>query len=120
VIQENLAIERDMAAAAAAEAIKVSKELAKVKESSQIAIAEAQNKNHKLQQFLERESSKIMTAMSVVHKEKHVASLAASEAAASANQAGQVLADILGSFNSEMAKAQRLSLQLQVPFIFIT
>ncbi|CAK9277147.1 unnamed protein product [Sphagnum jensenii] len=112
-LQENLAIERDMAAAAAAEAIKVSKELAKVKESSQIAIAEAQNKNHKLQQFLERESSKIMTAMSVVHKEKHVASLAASEAAASANQAGQVLADILGSFNSEMAKAQRLSLQLQ-------
>ncbi|CAM6025460.1 unnamed protein product [Sphagnum balticum] len=112
-LQENLAIERDMAAAAAAEAIKVSKELAKVKECSQIAIAEAQNKNHKLQQFLERESSKIMTAMSVVHKEKHVASLAASEAAASANQAGQVLADILGSFNSEMAKAQRLSLQLQ-------
>ncbi len=120
MIQENLAIERDMAAAAAAEAIKVSKELAKVKECSQIAIAEAQNKNHKLQQFLERESSKIMTAMSVVHKEKHVVSLAASEAAASANQAGQVLADILGSFNSEMAKAQRLSLQLQVPFIFIT
>ncbi|CAM6034206.1 unnamed protein product [Sphagnum compactum] len=112
-LQKNLAIERDMAAAAAAEAIKVSKELTKVKECSQIAIAEAQNKNHKLQQFLERESSKIMTAMSVVHKEKHVASIAASEAAASANQAGQVLADILGSFNSEMAKAQRLSLQLQ-------
>ncbi len=48
MIQENMATERDMAAAAAAEAIKVSKELAKVKEHSLIAIAEAQNRNQEV------------------------------------------------------------------------
>ncbi|KAH8962114.1 hypothetical protein BDL97_05G085800 [Sphagnum fallax] len=110
---ENLATERDMAAAAAAEAIKVSKELAKVKEHSLIAVAEAQNRNQEVQQYLERETSKLLNAMSAVHKEKHVASLAASEASASALRAQQVLAELLGSFNSEMAKAQKLTMQLQ-------
>jgi len=114
MIQENLATERDMAAAAAAEAIKVSKELAKVKEHSLIAVAEAQNKNQEVQQCLERETSKLLNAMLAVHKEKHVASLAASEASASALRAQQVLAELLGSFNSEMAKAQKLTMQLQV------
>ncbi|CAK9876697.1 unnamed protein product [Sphagnum jensenii] len=112
-LQENLATERDMAAAAAAEAIKVSKELAKVKEHSLIAVAEAQNRNQEVQQYLERETSKLLNAMSAVHKEKHVASLAASEASASALRAQQVLAELLGSFNSEMAKAQKLTMQLQ-------
>jgi hypothetical protein len=68
MIQENLATERDMAAAAAAEAIKVSKELAKVKEHSLIAVAEAQNRNQEVQQCLERETSKLLNAMSAVHK----------------------------------------------------
>ncbi len=52
--------------------------------------------------------------MSVVHKEKHVASLAISEASASALRAQQVLAELLGSFNSEMGKTQKLTMQLQV------
>jgi hypothetical protein len=49
MIQENLATERDMAAVAAAESIKVSKELAKVKEHSLIVVAKAQNKNQEVQ-----------------------------------------------------------------------
>jgi len=49
MIQENLATERDMAAATTAESIKVSKELAKVKEHSLIAIVEAQNRNQEVQ-----------------------------------------------------------------------
>jgi hypothetical protein len=49
MIQENLATERDMAATAAAESIKVSKELAKVKEHSLIVVAEAQNRNQEVQ-----------------------------------------------------------------------
>jgi len=48
MIQENLATERDMAVTVAAEFIKVSKELAKVKEHSLIAIAEAQNRNQEV------------------------------------------------------------------------
>jgi hypothetical protein len=45
MIQENLATERDMAAVVVAESIKVSKELAKVKEHSLIVVAETQNRN---------------------------------------------------------------------------
>jgi len=52
--------------------------------------------------------------MSAVHKEKHVASLTASEASASTLKAQQVLAKLLGSFNSKMEKAQKLTMQLQV------
>jgi hypothetical protein len=50
--------------------------------------------------------------MSAMHKEKHVASLATSEASASALRAQQVLAELLGSFNSEMEKAHKLTMQL--------
>jgi hypothetical protein len=52
--------------------------------------------------------------MSAVYKEKHVASLVVSEASASTLKAQQVLAKLLGSFNSEMEKAQKLTMQLQV------
>jgi hypothetical protein len=114
MIQENLATERDMAAIAAVESIKVSKELAKVKEHSLIAVVEAQNRNQEVQQCLERETSKLLNAMSAVHKEKHVASFATSKAFAFALRAQQVLAELLGSFNSEMEKAQKLTMQLQV------
>jgi len=76
MIQENLATERDMATVAGAESIKVNKELAKVKEHSLIAVAEAQNRNQEVQQCLERETSKLLNAMSAMHKEKHVTSLA--------------------------------------------
>jgi len=53
MIQENLATERDMVAAAIAESIKVSKELVKVKEHSLIVVAEAQNRNQEVQRCLE-------------------------------------------------------------------
>jgi len=114
MIQENLATETEMAAVATTESIKVSKELTKMKEHSLIVVAEAQNRNQEVQQCLERETSKLLNAMSAVHKEKHVASLAASEASASALRAQQVLVELLGSFNSEMEKAQKLTMQLQV------
>jgi hypothetical protein len=49
MIQENLATNRDMAVAVATESIKVSKELAKVKEHSLIIVTEAQNRNQEVQ-----------------------------------------------------------------------
>jgi hypothetical protein len=120
MIQENLATKRDMAADVAVESIKVSKELAKVKKHSLIDITEAQNRNLEVQQCLERETSKLLNAMLAVHKEKHVASLAALEASASALRAQQVLVELLGSFNLEMEKAQKLTMQLQVHVYFAT
>jgi alanyl-tRNA synthetase len=118
-MQENLAIERDLAAAAASEARRMSQELAKEKEYALIAVTEAGEKNQKLQEFLERESSKIMHAVAVVQQEKDAASHAASEATSSALKAGEMLSEVLNSFNTEMAKARTMSLQLQVVyFIF--
>ncbi|CAM6042630.1 unnamed protein product [Sphagnum compactum] len=113
-LQENLAIERDFAAAAASEARRMSQELAKEKEYALIAVTEAGEKNQKLQEFLERESSKIMHAVAVVQQEKDAASHAASEATSSALKAGEMLSEVLNSFNTEMAKARTMSLQLQV------
>lgn len=103
-----------MAGEAAAEARKLSQELAKEKEYAIVAVSEAREKNQELQVYLERESSKIMHAIAVVHKEKDTASQAASDATSAALKAGEVLAEVLGSFNTEMAKARRMSMQLQV------
>lgn len=103
-----------MAAAAASETRRVSQDLVKEKEFALVAVQEARQKNQELQEFLERESSKIMNTIIVVQKERDTASQAASEATSSALKAGEVLAEVLGSFNLEMAKARRLSMQLQV------
>jgi hypothetical protein len=120
-MQENLAIERDFAVAAASEARKVSQELAKQREYALIAVSEAGEKNQKLQEFLERESSKIMHTVAIIQQEKDTAAHAASEATTSALKAGEVLTEVLGSLKPEMAKARTRNLQLQVhivPFDF--
>jgi hypothetical protein len=113
-MQENLAIERDFAVAAASEARKVSQELAKQREYALIAVSEAGEKNQKLQEFLERESSKIMHTVAIIQQEKDTAAHAASEATTSALKAGEVLTEVLCSLKPEMAKARTRNLQLQV------
>ena len=92
----------------------VSQEVLKEKEAALAAFQEVRQKSQELQEYLEKESPKLVTAMVVVQKERDTASQAAAEATSSAIKAGGVLAEVLGSFNLEMAKARHINMQLQV------
>jgi hypothetical protein len=113
-MQENLLTEKDMAIAAASEARRVSQEVLKEKEAALVAFQEVRQKSQELQDYLEKESPKLVTAMVVVQKERDTASQAAAQATSSAIKAGELLAEVLGSFNLEMAKARHINMQLQV------
>lgn len=117
--QGKLAAEKDIAIAAASEARMVSEEVLKEKEAALAAFQEVRQKSHELQAYLEKESPKLLTAMVVVQKERDTASKAAAEATSSAMKAGEVLAEVLGSFNLEMAKARHTNMQLQVLFQYL-
>jgi hypothetical protein len=114
LLQENLAIEKDMATEAASEARRVSEELMQEKESALQAVQEARLKNQEIQEYLERERSKLVQAMLVVQQERDTAAKAASDATSSALKAGEVLAEVLGTLNVQTAKARRVSSKLQV------
>jgi len=92
----------------------VSQEVLKEKEAALAAFQEVRQKSQELQDYLEKENPKLVTAMVVVQKERDTASQAAAEATSSAMKAGGVLAEVLGSFNLEIAKARHINMQLQV------
>ena len=119
-MQENLVIEKGLAVAAASEARKVSQEVLKEKEAALAAFQEARQKSQEIQDYLEKESPKLVTAMVVVQKERDTASQAAAQATSSAMKAGELLAEVLGSFNLEMAKARHINMQLQVNTITLS
>lgn len=103
-----------MATKAASEARRVSEELLQEKESALQAVQEARLKNQEVQEYLERERSKVVQAMLVVQQERDTAAKAASDATSSALKAGEVLAEVLGTLNVETAKARRVNSKLQV------
>ncbi|KAG0553581.1 hypothetical protein KC19_12G022600 [Ceratodon purpureus] len=113
LLQENLVTEKELAIAAASETRMVSQQVLKEKEAALVAFQEVRQKSQELQDYLEKESPKLVTAMVVVQKERDTASQAASEATSSAMKAGELLAEVLGSFNLEMAKARHINMQLQ-------
>lgn len=118
-VQDNLIAEKEIVASAMYEARKVSQELQKEKEATLVIVQEARQKHKELQDYLERESSRLLSALMIVHKERDAASQAASEATSSAMKAREVLAEILDTYNLEMAKVRHVSLQLQVQHIYI-
>jgi len=103
-----------MATAAASEARLISEAVLKEKETTLAAFQEVRQKSHELQDYLERESPKLLTAIVVVQKERDTASQAAAEATSFAMKAGELLSEVQGSFNLEMAKARHINMQLQV------
>jgi hypothetical protein len=104
-VQDNLIAEKEIVASAMYEARKVSQELQKEKEATLVIVQEARQKHKELQDCLERE--------------RDAASQAASEATSSAMKAREVLAEILDTYNLEMAKVRHVSLQLQVQHIYM-
>lgn len=99
------------------EARKISQELQREKEATFVIVQEARQKHKELQDYLERESSRLSTALMIVQKERDAASQAASEATSAAMKAKEVLSDILCTYDTEMAKVRHVSLQLQVQHI---
>lgn len=83
------------------------------REAATEAIGEAKQLRLEFQELMVQENTRLKTAISLVHKERDLAATAASEASTSAVKAGEVLAEVLGSFNQEMSKARRKSYQLQ-------
>jgi shikimate 5-dehydrogenase len=118
-VQDNLIAEKEIVASAMYEARKVSQELQKEKEATLVIVQEARQKHKELQDCLERESSRVLTALVIAQKERDAASQAASEATSSAMKAREVLAEILDTYNLEMAKVRHVSLQLQVQHIYM-
>lgn len=113
-MQENLTLESDFVAAAMYEARMLTQELRKEKECALVTIQEARQRHQELQGCLERESPRLLTALTAVQKERETALQAASEATSSAAKAGEALAEILGTYDLEMVKARQMSLRLQV------
>ncbi|KAG0629748.1 hypothetical protein M758_1G127100 [Ceratodon purpureus] len=111
--QDNLIAEKEILASTMHDAQKVSQELQKEKEVTLVIVQEARQKHKELQDYLERESSRLLTTLMIVQKERDSASQAASEATSSAMKAREVLAEILDTYNLEMAKLRHVSLQLQ-------
>lgn len=109
--------EKDSVASAMYEARKMSLELQREKEATFGDVQEARQKHKDLQEYLERESSRLSTALMIVQKERDAASQAASEATSSAKKAREVLSDVLCAYDTEMANVRRLSSQLQVPYL---
>lgn len=109
--------EKDSVASAMYEARKMSLELQREKEATFGVVQEARQKHKDLQEYLERESSRLSTALMIVQKERDAASQAASEATSSAKKAREVLSDVLCAYDTEMANVRRLSSQLQVPYL---
>lgn len=105
--------EKDSVATAMYEARKMSQELQREKEATFVIVQESRQKHKELQDFLERESSRLSTALMIVQKERDASSQAASEATSSAVKAREVLSEILCTYDSEMAKVHHLSRQLQ-------
>lgn len=110
-MQENLITENDSVASALYEARKASQELLRENEATFVIVQEARKKHKELQDYFERESSRLSTALMIVHKERDAASLAASEATSSAMKARNVLSDILQTYDLEMAKVRHLQVQ---------
>lgn len=55
----------------------------------------------------------------MAERQKDVAAAAAADASMSATKAGDILTEMLGSFNNEMANARRKTVQLQVRSRFV-
>ncbi|KAL2622590.1 hypothetical protein R1flu_002795 [Riccia fluitans] len=83
------------------------------KDAALQAVADAKRKSEEFQQFLLQEKTRLRNAVAMVQHERDAAAAAASEASSSALKAGEVMAEMLGSFNQEMNKARRKSSQLQ-------
>ncbi|KAL3691453.1 hypothetical protein R1sor_005104 [Riccia sorocarpa] len=83
------------------------------KEAALQAVVEAKRQSDEFQEFLLQEKTRFRNAVAMVQHERDAAAAAASEASSSAIKAGEVLAEMLGSFNQEMNKARRKSSQLQ-------
>jgi hypothetical protein len=77
------------------------------------AYSDAKRLRLEFQEFMEQEQTRLKTAVSLVYKERDLAATAASEASTSAVKAGEVLAEMLASFNQDMSKARRKTYQLQ-------
>ena len=118
-MQDNLAAEKEIVVSAMYEARKVSQELQREKEATLVIVQEARQKHKELQDYLERESSRLLTALMIVQKERDAASQAASEATSSALKAREVLGEILNTYDLEMANIRHVSLQLQVQHIYM-
>ena len=113
-LQENLTVENDFVVAAMCEARKVSQELQKEKEAALVTVQEARQKHLELQDCLDRENPRLLTALTEVQKERDTALQAASEATSSAAKAGEALAEILDTYKLEMIRARQIRSQLQV------
>ncbi|KAG6550545.1 hypothetical protein Mapa_007914 [Marchantia paleacea] len=86
--------------------------IASEKDAAIQALAEAKKKSAEFQEFLLQEKTGMRHAVAIVQHERDAAAAAASDASNSAIKAGEVLAEVLGSFNQEMNKARRKSSQL--------
>lgn len=113
-LQENLTVEYNVVVSAMREAQNLSKELQREKEAALEGVQEARQRQKELQDFLEKEGSKLLITLTEVQKERDTASQAALEATSSATKAAEVLAQIMDSYNLEMAKARVMSIELQV------
>nr|PNR43483.1 hypothetical protein PHYPA_015864 [Physcomitrium patens] len=111
--QENLTVEYNVVVSAMREAQNLSKELQREKEAALEGVQEARQRQKELQDFLEKEGSKLLITLTEVQKERDTASQAALEATSSATKAAEVLAQIMDSYNLEMAKARVMSIELQ-------
>lgn len=103
-----------MANAAASKMRLVNQEVLKEKGATLVAFQDVWKKSHELQGSMEKGSPKLLTATMVFHEERDAASQAVVETTASAMKAGELLAEVLGSSNVEMAINCHVNMQLQI------
>ncbi|XP_073391727.1 uncharacterized protein [Physcomitrium patens] len=113
LFQEKLALEKDMAIAVASETRIASQKMQEERSAAIATFQEVRKQGQELQDTLEKESPKLLSTILEVQKERDTALQAAADATTSAMKAGEVLAEVLGSFNLEMAKARHINMQLQ-------
>lgn len=112
-LQDHLAFHQNMLRSVVSDARRTREELAGEEEQMRLVASSAMAKHSELNELLRKESSVIVEAVSAVQRERDAASQAANEAKFVAMKAGEVLADVSGSFNGEMTKARHVNMQLQ-------